>query len=72
MGHKHNELRVKKYKMKDGRVITVNTNPRHGVGYRATIRGQAGKYSDSTVSPEEAIGRLLINWDVITFMGIGQ
>lgn len=61
MGHKHNELRMKYYKFGD-MTIQVNTKYRNGVGYRAIIRNQQGKFGDSTNSPEEAIGRLIITW----------
>jgi hypothetical protein len=54
-------LRIKTYTLGE-LTIQVNTNYRDGVGYRAVIRGQAGKFGDSTESPEEAIGQLFIEW----------
>ena len=61
MGYPHHRLRIKEYKFGD-LSIQVNTNRRRGVGYRAVIRNQAGKWGDSDVSPEEAIGKLLVKW----------
>ena len=62
MGHEHNRLRIKEYDAPDGRRICVNRTYRFGVGYRAYIKGEAGKFGDSQVSPEEAIGKLFTTW----------
>lgn len=63
MGYVHRDrLRIKRYQLPTGEVISVNTNYRPGVGFRAIIRGQAGKFGDSTNSVEEAIGNLLSTW----------
>ncbi len=62
-------LRITEYIIKvDGKkkIISVNRNPRLNVGYRATIRGQAGLWCDSENSPEEAVGKLVIEH----FMGV--
>lgn len=61
MGFPHHRLRIKEYKLGE-LAIQVNTNYRDEIGYRAILRGQAGKWGDSTNSPEEAIGRLLTGW----------
>jgi hypothetical protein len=41
--------------------ISVNNNPRHGIGFRAIIKGRPGIWGDSAHSPAEAVGRLFMN-----------
>lgn len=60
-----NRLRIQKWEVKGIAAkakITVNTNYRKNVGYRATLQGKPGAFCDSTHSPEEAVGKLLITW----------
>ena len=62
------KLRIRKFKLGKLR-ISVNMNPRKGIGYRATIHRQSGKWGDSEHSPEEAIGKLLITWAMTELKG---
>lgn len=64
MSTKNDKLRIQRYRMADGREISVNTRYRFGVGYRATIKGEAGKFGESKDSPVEALGDLIMNWIV--------
>ena len=59
-----NRLRTRTFEMGTGKkkiTVKVNSNFRKDVGYRAYTPGRAGIWGDSQVSPEEAVGILMID-----------
>ena len=59
-----NRLRTRTFVIGTGKkkiTVKVNSNYRRGVGYRAYTPGRAGIWGDSEVSPEEAVGKLMID-----------
>jgi len=54
-------LRIERFRL-GSKVIIINRNYRFNVGYRASIEKEPGKWGDSTYSPEEAVGKLILEW----------